>query len=151
MKKQQQQIRTVPFISHSHEDREFVEKCITGPLATHGIETWYSNADIIPGQDYVRKIEAGLLRCDWVLVLVTENSATSDWVSDEVNTAMADKRFDERILPLTKGANTLPKLGSGFGRLQGIDLSTVTDIGIFLKDFFSRREVELRAASRATK
>jgi hypothetical protein len=120
-------------------------------LATHGIETWYSNADIIPGQDYVRKIEAGLLRCDWVLVLVTENSATSDWVSDEVNTAMADKRFDERILPLTKGANTLPKLGSGFGRLQGIDLSTVTDIGIFLKDFFSRREVELRAASRATK
>jgi hypothetical protein len=35
--------------------------------------------------------------------------------------------------------------------LQGIDLSTVTDIGEFLKDFFSRREVELRAASRVTK
>jgi class 3 adenylate cyclase len=139
------------FISHSHEDREFVEKFITGPLATQGIETWYSNADIIPGQDYVRKIEAGLLRCDWVLVLVTENSATSDWVSDEVNTAMADKRFDERILPLTKGVTNLPKLGSGFGRLESIDLSTVTDIGKFLKDFFSRREVELRAASRATK
>ena len=140
------------FISHNHRDREFVEAAITTPLAKHRIETWYSNADIIPGQKYVERIEDGLLKCDWVVVLVTENSVqTSDWVSDEVNTAMADKRFNERILPLTRGANTLPKLGSGFGRLQGIDLSTVTDVGKFLKDFFSRREVELRAASRATK
>jgi adenylate cyclase len=138
------------FVSHSHQDREFVENCITSPLAKQGIETWYSNADIIPGQDYVRRIEAGLLKCDWVVVLVTENSAKSDWVSDEVNTAMADKRFDQRILPLTRGPVALPKLGSKFFRLHGIDLSTITDTGKFLKEFFSRREVELRSAAKAT-
>ncbi len=69
------------FISHNHRDREFVEAAITGPLAKHGIETWYSNADIIPGQKYVERIEDGLLKCDWVVVLITENSVqTSDWV-----------------------------------------------------------------------
>jgi len=138
------------FISHSHADREFVESCITAPLAKYGIATWYSNADIIPGQDYVKRIEAGLLKCDWVLVLVTGSSAKSDWVSVEVNTAMADKRFDQRILPLTQGAATLPKLGSNFGRLQSIDLSSVTDTGKFLNDFFRHREVELRAAAKSS-
>jgi class 3 adenylate cyclase len=42
------------FISHNHRDREFVEAAITAPLAKHGIETWYSNSDIIRGESIQR-------------------------------------------------------------------------------------------------
>src|SRR5262249_40594612 len=61
------------FVSHNNRDREFVEANITEPLSRYGIETWYSNADIIPGERYIQRIEDGLLKCDWVIVLVTEN------------------------------------------------------------------------------
>jgi len=52
------------------------------------------------GPPYIQRIDYGLLKCDWVLVVVSENSVASDWVRAEVKTAMADPRFQNRILPL---------------------------------------------------
>lgn len=137
------------FVSHNHLDREFVESCITTPLARHGINTWYSNSDIIPGEDYVRRIEDGLLKSDWMLVLVTENSVGSRWVYAEVNTAVADPRFQGRILPVTRGAAAPSQIHPTLATLHCIDLSKVPDVGTLLADFLSQREVELRAAARA--
>ncbi len=138
------------FVSHNHKDREFVETRITAPLATHGIETWYSNSDIIPGERYIQRIEDGLLKCDWVLVVVSENSVASDWVRAEVKTAMADPRFQNRILPLIKGDARPGTITGELGELHCVDLATSPDVGEYLHQFFQEREIELRAAARKT-
>jgi adenylate cyclase len=137
------------FISHNHRDREFVEAAITGPLAKQGIETWYSNSDIIPGEKYIQRIEDGLLKCDWVAVLISEHSVqTGDWVRAEVNTALADPRFRNRVVPLKKGDANPSLICYELGQLNALDLSSAADPGQTLFDFLTRRETELRAAAK---
>ncbi len=88
------------FISHNHRDRDFVRQNITSQLARFGIETWFSDASIMPGDKYIQAIEAGLMKSDWVIVVVSRSSVQSDWVRAEVTTAMSDPRFQGRILPV---------------------------------------------------
>ncbi len=137
------------FISHNHRDREFVEREIREPLAGYGIEAWYSNADIIPGDRYIQAIEDGLLRCDWVLVVVSQHSAASDWVRAEVATAIADPRFRQRILPLRAGDADPSSISYELGRMQTLDLAQAPDVGAALYRFLVKRETELRANSRS--
>ena len=134
------------FISHNHRDREFVEAAITTPLAKHGIETWYSNSDIIPGEKYIQRIADGLLKCDWVVVLVTENSVqTGDWVRAEVNTALGDPRFADRVVPLKRGTAMPAQISHELGQLNALDLSSTPAPGELLVEFLMKRETELRA------
>lgn len=127
------------FISHNHQDREFVERVITAPLAKHRIQTWYSNADIIPGQQYVTAIEDGLLKCDWMLVVLTENTLKSDWVKAEVETAMRDSRFENRIVPILAGAGSASQIHVKLGLIQGIDLQGEADPGERLCEFLIKQ------------
>jgi class 3 adenylate cyclase len=137
------------FISHNHRDRPFVERVITAPLAKYGIETWYSNEDIIPGTKYIQEIESGLLKCDWVFVVVTENSAQSDWVRAEVNTAMRDPRFNKRVVPLKLDATKAAQITHELGLLKTVQLQDLPDPGAFLCKFLMKRETELRGSVHA--
>jgi adenylate cyclase len=139
------------FVSHNHRDREFVEAAITGPLAKHGIETWYSNSDIIPGEKYIQRIGDGLLKCDWVVVLVTDNSVqTGDWVRAEAHTALSDPRFCDRVVPLKKGSAMPAQISHELGELNALDLSSASDVGQMLYEFLTKRETELRKAAKSS-
>jgi adenylate cyclase len=117
------------FISHNHQDRLFVERNITGPLAKRGIETWYSNSDIIPGEKYVRAIETGLLKSDWVIVIVSQHAAESDWVRAEIRTALKDPRLQSRILPVAIDDTKPSVLGDDLGQLHALDAHSSPDLG----------------------
>ena len=117
------------FISHNHKDRIFVEQKITGPLAKRGIETWYSNSDIIPGENYIQAIEAGLLKSDWVIVIVSQHSAASDWVRAEIRTALKEPRLNGRILPVTTDEAKPSSLGNEIAQLHGLDARDPADLG----------------------
>ena len=116
------------FISHNHQDRLFVERNITEPLAKRGIETWYSNADIIPGEKYVQAIEAGLFKSDWVLVIVSRHAAESDWVRAEVRTALRDPRLQQRILPVTTDETKPSAIGDSLAELHSLDARKSADL-----------------------
>ena len=137
------------FVSHSHKDREYVERIVTRPLTRMGIETWYSNSDIIPGQKYIEMIEDGLLRCDWVLVVVSDESAESDWVRAEVNTALRDPRFAQRIVPLSTGTAEPAQISHELGQLQVLDLRLDKDPGETLGRWLIGRETELRTHAKS--
>ena len=116
------------FISHNHQDRIFVERNITGPLAKRGIDTWYSNADIIPGEKYIQAIEAGLFKSDWVLVIVSKHAVESDWVRAEVRTALKDSRLQQRILPVTTDDTKPSAIGDLLAELHSLDARNSTDL-----------------------
>jgi adenylate cyclase len=109
------------FVSHSHLDRVFVEREVTQQLKKYGIETWYSNADIVPGDNYVRAIEAGLLRSDWVVIIVSARSVASDWVRAEVQTALKDPRLTRRIIPVVIDDTSAALVSPEVGVLQVVD------------------------------
>jgi adenylate cyclase len=135
------------FLSHNQHDREFVELRIREPLASRGVETWYAEQDIIPGDDYIRKIQDGLLTCDWMLVVLTKNAAASDWVRAEVTTAMKDPRLRGRVLPL-RVDDTLPsQVSTGFGSLNVLDIRASENTADAIYQFLIKRERELRATT----
>jgi hypothetical protein len=86
------------FLSHSTQDRQFVESELLPTLHQHGIDTWYAQADIHTTEEWERMIVRGLQLCDWFLVVLSENAAASKWVRAEVHWAI-DKR-EGRLIPL---------------------------------------------------
>jgi hypothetical protein len=86
------------FVSHSAQDREFVEKEIVQLLQSHGIETWYSTDDIGAGVKWERSIREGLKSCDWFLVVLSNESVKSEWVEAEVHWALDERK--DRIVPV---------------------------------------------------
>ncbi len=133
------------FLSHNYQDREYVETRIREPLSFRHVDTWYSEADIIPGDDYVRKIQDGLLKCDWMLVVLTAQAVASDWVRAEVNTALKDPRFRGRIVPVRVDDVVPAQIVSGFGSLDSLDVRSSQDVGDTIYQFLIERERQLRA------
>jgi hypothetical protein len=117
-------------------------------LAVRNVETWYAEQDIIPGEEYVRRIEDGLLKCDWMLVILTTNAAT-DWVRAEVNTALKDPRFLGRVVPVRVDETLPSQIGSTLGPLEALDVRSSADPGETIYQFLVERERQLRAAAAA--
>ncbi|HEV7473900.1 MAG TPA: protein kinase [Pyrinomonadaceae bacterium] len=86
------------FVSHSSQDREYVEREIVPILETHGIKTWYSKASIQTAAEWERSIREGLESCEWFLLVMSPRASESEWVRDEVFWAV-DKR-PQNIIPV---------------------------------------------------
>jgi type VI secretion system protein VasG len=115
---------TKVFISHSTRDREFVEREIIGLLHEHGIESWYSRDDIRPTDTWERTILRGLKSCDWFLLVMSGQSAQSEWVKDEVNWAIVER--PDRIIPVLIEDCESSDFHIRMSRIQHVDLREPT-------------------------
>jgi hypothetical protein len=83
-------------------------------------------------------------------VLVTDHSVQAgDWVRAEVNTALKDQRFTNRVVPLTRGRVIPGQISHELGQLNALDPSSIGDPGRLLFDFLTQRETELRATAKS--
>jgi TIR domain len=87
------------FISHATNNRDRVEREIIGPLQASGMVTWYGPESIQGSEKWERKILEGIKKCDLFVLVMTKDSAKSEYVRDEIDLAL---RFlgDHRIIPL---------------------------------------------------
>ncbi|MBI4616537.1 MAG: TIR domain-containing protein [Planctomycetes bacterium] len=107
------------FVSHSSADREVVEREIVELLFGHGIETWYSKADIRTADDWEKSIREGLKSCDWFLLVMTPRSQASEWVKSELHWAL-DRR-PGRVLPVLLEDVDPTEFDLRLGRIQHVD------------------------------
>ena len=70
------------FISHSNQDNQLIQP-IVERLRGAGLRPWIDYENIRGGADWLCEIEAGIARCDAVLVILTAASAASVWVERE--------------------------------------------------------------------
>ena len=70
------------FISHSNQDNALSEP-IVERLRAAGIGVWIDYENIRGGAEWLCEIEAGIARCDAVLVILSRSSAASVWVKRE--------------------------------------------------------------------
>ncbi len=88
------------FISHSSADKDSVEE-LAKKLAENGIEPWYAGWEIGPGDSIVQKINEGLENCDVFVIVVSENSVHSQWVKEELSSAVIRRiEHQARIIPV---------------------------------------------------
>ena len=87
------------FLSHSNRDRSFANK-VAEVLRAHGVPVWYSSTNILGAQQWHDEIGKALARSDWFAVVLSPHSVKSQWVKRELLYALADARYEGRIVPI---------------------------------------------------
>jgi uncharacterized protein YjbI with pentapeptide repeats len=96
------------FISYSGKDNEFVEKLYTD-LQNKGVRCWLASEDMKIGDKTWDSIYHYIRMRDKVLLILSEDSISSNWIEDEVNAALAEenKRKMPILLPIRVDASVL--------------------------------------------
>jgi hypothetical protein len=74
------------FISYSTKDQEFAER-LYGDLQTRGVRCWFAPHDVRGGRRIHQQIEDAIRSHDRMLLILSEASMSSGWVSTEVSAA----------------------------------------------------------------
>jgi hypothetical protein len=107
------------FVSHSTQNAKFVDPLVER-LRDHYIATWYAPRHM-PGGYFAENIRQGVNECDWFLIVLSPDALTSDWVRKEVELAMCDPRFYNRVIPLLAAPCDWKNLHPHLGRYQLFD------------------------------
>lgn len=110
------------FLSYTSDDTELA-RTIAEALTAAGIDTWWSEWSIAPGDSLRQKIDEGLADCTHFLVLLTPQSIDKPWVNAEMDAALVQRLENQcKFLPVRHDlpVSALPPL------LRGMLSPTVT-------------------------
>jgi len=79
------------FISYSSEDHEFAER-LYADLQERGVRCWFAPEDLRIGDSIRPRIDESIRLHDKLLLVLSETSINSQWVEQEVETALAKER-----------------------------------------------------------
>jgi hypothetical protein len=116
------------FLSHSSLDEAIVTP-LADALRRHGVPIWYSKINILEAQQWQDEIGAALKRCDWFLVVLSPNAVNSMWVKREVQYALAQNRFADRIIALHAQPCDFESLSWVLSSIQRVDFDKGADAG----------------------
>ena len=113
------------FISHAYMDEPFVRKVAAG-LEKVGLEVWDATREILPGDNWAAKVARALEESEAMVVLLTPDALRSNWVSWEIQYALGEQRYRNRLISVIVGdPEELPKEDIPWilRHLQMIDMS----------------------------
>jgi hypothetical protein len=84
------------FISHNTKDKPFVRR-LAKDLSICGLRCWVDEAEICAGDSLIQKIGDTIESIDYVLVVLSQNSVSSEWVTREVNIALTQEIKSKKI------------------------------------------------------
>jgi hypothetical protein len=90
------------FISHSHSDEKLARKVAT-ILTDSGLEVWDDRREIMPGDNWAAKVAQALEESDAMVVLLTPDALRSSWVRREIEYALGEKGYSNRLIPVLVG------------------------------------------------
>ncbi|HEX9332793.1 MAG TPA: toll/interleukin-1 receptor domain-containing protein, partial [Anaerolineales bacterium] len=92
------------FISYSRKDIGFVRK-LAGDLEKAGYDVWWDFTDLRGGDDWPRVIPAAIESSQYIIVVLSPNSAVSDWVEKEYTQALGLRK---KIIPIMLARSRVP-------------------------------------------
>lgn len=111
------------FISHASEDKRLARR-VAAILRQQGWDTWLDESDIRGGVSWAASIQQALRSCSVVVLLVTANSVSKEWVLDEIQGA---RNLRVPIIPAVLEHVRLPdELQFMLQRTQFVDVSALT-------------------------
>jgi len=87
------------FMSYSAADRELAEG-LAKYLERDGFDVWYADARLFPGDNWSLAIGKALEDSDAMVVLLSPDSAKSEWVQREIEFALSNPKYKHRLLPV---------------------------------------------------
>jgi hypothetical protein len=97
------------FISYAESDEPVAKKVAAG-LEKEGLKVWYDRREILPGQNWAESISKALKESRAMVVLLTPAALRSSSVRREIEYALGDQTFKNRLVPVIVGSpGNLPK------------------------------------------
>lgn len=90
------------FISHASQDASIARQ-LAEQLKAAGHKVWLPENEILPGDNWAKKLGQGLEDSDIIVVLVTPQAVSSDWVTREVQYALTAQHIKGRVIPVFIG------------------------------------------------
>lgn len=97
------------FISHAHQDNAFAMRLAEG-LKSIGVEVWVDEFAISVGDNLIKKINEGLAKCDYLIVIMSNAYFESSWTRHEFSVFAAREMAGKTnpILPVLIEACDIP-------------------------------------------
>lgn len=88
------------FVSHSHKDEDLTQRLVID-LHQAGAEVWVDTAGLDHG-NFMQRIDEALARCQWLVLVLTPNAITSEYVKQEVYAALlrVNQGFMRAVIPM---------------------------------------------------
>jgi len=89
------------FMSHNHRDKPFVRR-LAQDLRNGGVFVWVDEAELKIGDSLLQKIGDAINDVDYLAIVLSSNSVSSEWVRREVEIALTDEIHSKklRVLPI---------------------------------------------------
>jgi hypothetical protein len=105
------------FLSYASKDHAFAER-LYADLQNNGVRCWFAPEDLPIGAKTRASIDESIRVCDTLLLILSKYSVTSQWVEQEVETALARERQQgTTILFPVRIDNTVMALETGWPAL----------------------------------
>ena len=107
------------FLSYRSVDRERV-RAVAEELRKVGVDAWWDSWEILPGDNFVTKINQGLEECDCGVVFLSNASLAGAWHQDEIS-ILKTMAVDEKrpLIPVLLDANVkVPAILRVYARLS---------------------------------
>jgi hypothetical protein len=90
------------FLSHASEDKAAIARPLFKALKRAGLRVWFDEAELTMGDSLRRKIDEGLARCRFGVVILSRKFFAKDWPQRELDGLVARESASRRkaILPV---------------------------------------------------
>lgn len=89
------------FISHASEDKEDFVRDLAEALSLKNFKVWYDESELMIGDSLRKKIDDGLSRCKFGIVVISPNFVQKRWTEYELNGMVArEMNGQSLILPI---------------------------------------------------
>jgi len=90
------------FVSYDSHDEAFADE-LRKNLKKLGIRVWNPTVELLPGSNWLLETGRALERADAIVFLVSSHSARSRWTRYEMQYALTQRRFEDRVIPVVLG------------------------------------------------
>ena len=90
------------FLSHASEDKDAIARPLYEALMAAGVTVWFDEAVLRLGDSLRRKIDEGLARCNYGIIIISPNFLGKEWPQRELDGLAAREIADGKtiILPI---------------------------------------------------
>jgi tetratricopeptide (TPR) repeat protein len=112
------------FLSHSSKDKPIVRQ-VAEFLKSKGISVWFDDWSVKIGEDINIKVEEGLTQSKRLLLFMSNNAFSSEWVTLERSTILFKdpNNRDRRFIPILIDSCTIPDTLQRFKHLNFVSLN----------------------------
>lgn len=85
------------YISYSQADETVAQK-LAEALQDEGLEVWYDQMEIMPGENWGEKVAQGLRESEAMIVLLSPQALNSNYVRHDIEYALSELRYRNRLI-----------------------------------------------------